>query len=143
MQSTAKSSENEVIEAEKQYWRAVRDKDASVALRLTDDSCLVAGPQGAMRVERERLAKMMENPSCVVRRFELAEPLVNMVSNDVAVIAYKVHEQVEVDGKTMTLDAVDASTWVRRDGKWLCALHTESLAGDPYGRERSERSARK
>jgi len=35
-----------------------------------------------------------------------------------------------------TLDAADASTWVKKDGRWLCALHTESLIGDPYGRDR-------
>ena len=25
---------------------------------------------------------------------------------------------------------------MRRNGKWLCALHTESVAGDPFGRDR-------
>ena len=24
------------------------------------------------------------------------------------------------------------------DGKWLCALHTESLSGDPYGRDKTK-----
>src|SRR6266540_6516732 len=38
--------------------------------------------------------------------------------------------------KPVELDAADASTWVRRNGKWLCALHTESLKGDPFGRDR-------
>ena len=33
-------------------------------------------------------------------------------------------------------DAADASTWVRRNGRWVCALHTESLKGDPFGRDR-------
>jgi len=58
------------------------------------------------------------------------------VTDDVAVVAYKVREQLTVDGKPLTLDAADASTWVRRDGRWLCALHTESIAGDPFGRDR-------
>jgi len=39
-------------------------------------------------------------------------------------------------GKPVTLDAADASTWVKKDGRRLCALHTESLIGDPYGRDR-------
>jgi hypothetical protein len=25
---------------------------------------------------------------------------------------------------------------VRRGGRWVCALHTEAIAGDPYGRDR-------
>jgi hypothetical protein len=28
----------------------------------------------------------------------------------------------------------DASPWVQRDRRWVCALHTESIAGDPFGR---------
>ena len=39
-----------------------------------------------------------------------------------------------VDGKPLTLEAYDSSVWVRRDGNWRCAAHTETLAGDPYGR---------
>jgi hypothetical protein len=60
-----------------------------------------------------------------------------MLGNDVAIVAYDVHEDLTVDGKRVSLDAADTSTWVRRSGSWVCALHTESLRGDPYGRDRS------
>jgi hypothetical protein len=30
-----------------------------------------------------------------------------------------------VDGKKLTLEAADASTWVRDGDGWACALHTE------------------
>ena len=46
------------------------------------------------------------------------------------------NERVAVDGETVHVEANDASVWVRRDGEWLCAMHTESLAGDPFGRDR-------
>jgi hypothetical protein len=41
-----------------------------------------------------------------------------------------------VDGKPVTLDAADASIWVQRDGRWVCALHTESIGGGPFGRDK-------
>jgi hypothetical protein len=63
-------------------------------------------------------------------------PEVRLLGGDVAVLAYTVHEELTVEGKRVTLDAADASTWVRRDGRWVCALHTESLRGDPFGRDR-------
>lgn len=31
-------------------------------------------------------------------------------------------------------EAFDSSVWVHRIGHWVCAVHTESLAGDPFGR---------
>jgi hypothetical protein len=37
----------------------------------------------------------------------------------------------------VTIDAADASTWIRRGGRWLCAMHSESIFGDPFGRDRS------
>jgi hypothetical protein len=41
-----------------------------------------------------------------------------------------------VEGKPATLEAYDASMWTRKDGHWLCTLHTESIAGDSFGRDR-------
>jgi hypothetical protein len=37
--------------------------------------------------------------------------------------------------KDQDVDAADSSTWVHRDGRWLCALHTEAIAGAPFGRD--------
>ena len=59
-----------------------------------------------------------------------------MLNDDVAIVPYKVHEELTVDGEPVSIDAADACTWVRRNGRWLCALHTESIAGDPFGRDR-------
>jgi hypothetical protein len=39
-----------------------------------------------------------------------------------------------VDGEKVKLDAFDSSVWMRRDGEWVCVVHTESLAGDAFGR---------
>jgi hypothetical protein len=68
--------------------------------------------------------------------FDESNAQVRMLSDDVAIVAYKVNERVTVDGKKLPVEAHDASVWVKRDGKWLCALHTESLSGDPYGRDK-------
>ena len=53
---------------------------------------------------------------------------VRLLGDDVAIVAYTVREELTVDGKPLTLEAADSSTWVRRDGRWVCALHTEALA---------------
>jgi hypothetical protein len=43
---------------------------------------------------------------------------------------------MDVEGKPLTLKAADTTTWVCKHGKWLAALHTESVLGDPFGRDR-------
>jgi hypothetical protein len=63
---------------------------------------------------------------------------VSLLNDSVALVAYKVHEDLTVDGKKVGMDAADTPVWVRIDGQWRCAMHTESLAGDPYGRDRKK-----
>jgi hypothetical protein len=132
-----RSVEKELLELERQYWQAIKDKDVDAAMRLTDESCIVTGAQGVGRMDRRSLGAMLKAAPYTLERFELGDDAeVSLLGDDVAVLAYKVHEELTVDGKPVVLDAADASTWVRRDGRWLCALHTESLLGDPFGRDR-------
>jgi len=110
------------------------------ALKLTNDPCIVTGAQGVARVDKPTFKKMMETGTWELHDFEFQNVHVQQISDDVAVIGYKVREKLTVDGKPLTVDAADASTWVRKDGHWLCALHTESVSGDPYGRDRQRAS---
>jgi uncharacterized protein (TIGR02246 family) len=128
--------ENELLDLERQFWKAIQEKDAQTVMGLTDDECIVTGAQGVGRIDRKTVAAMIANATYTLHDFELTDAQVRPIADDVAVVAYKVHEKLTVDGKPVEFDAADASTWVRRDGKWLCALHTESIAGDPYGRDR-------
>jgi uncharacterized protein (TIGR02246 family) len=137
------NDEQVVADAERQYWQAIKDEDVEAASRLTDESCLVAGSQGVGRIGREALVAMMKAPTWTLKEFDLSDVDVHLVTPDVAVVAYKVHEELVVDGKSLSLDAADASTWLRRDGRWVCALHTESILGDPFGRDRKAPAAPK
>ena len=130
--------EKELVSLERQFWQALKEKNVDAALALTDDPCIVTGAQGVARINRAAFEKMMTGASWTLRSFELDDKdvQVRMLGNDVGLVAYKVREQLTVDGVPVTLEASDASTWVRRDGHWLCALHTEAVAGDPFGRDR-------
>lgn len=124
----------ELIDLEKQYWTAIKEKDAAKAASMSDDPCVVAGAQGASAVDRKTLTTMLSGGQFDLDEFTLDNVLVHAVTDDVAIVAYQVTEKLRVEGEAVTLNAFDTSVWVRRDGKWLCALHTESLKGDPYGR---------
>lgn len=126
----------ELLDLETQFWTAMKEKDVDAAMRLTDEECIVTGAQGVGRIDRETMGDMLRNASYTLHSFELTKPEVRKLRDDVAVLAYTVVEELTVDGKDVKLEAADASTWVRRGGRWQCALHTESIAGDPFGRDR-------
>lgn len=129
--------EAELLDLENRYWQAIKDQDVDAAMSLTDDPCIVTGAQGIGLIDRKTLAAMMKATAYTLNRFVLKDGAqVRLLRDDVAIVAYQVHEELTVDGKPVTLDAADSSTWVRRDGRWLCALHTEAIAGDPFGRDR-------
>jgi hypothetical protein len=135
---TSKSTEQEIVQLEKEYWQGLKDKDVATCERLTDFPCLVAGAHGIARVPKEKFRGIMESGNYTLDEFELKESEVRMLTDDVAIHAYKVHEDLTVDGQPVTLDASQSSTWIRRNGRWACALHTESILGDPYGRDRKK-----
>jgi uncharacterized protein (TIGR02246 family) len=135
--------EAQLIDCEKQYWQAIKDKDVAAAMRLTDDSCIVIGAQGVARISRDAFAGMLQAGGWTLHQFTLSEVQVRVLSEDVAIVAYKVKELLTVEGKSVTVEAADASAWVKRDGQWMCALHTEALSGDPFGRDRQPTAAKK
>jgi ketosteroid isomerase-like protein len=129
---------DELLALEKRYWQAMKDQDVQTALDLTDDPCIVTGAQGVARIDRDRFGDVMQATNARIEDVYI-NPDVQVVplGPDAAVLAYTVHERLTVDGKSVTIDAADASTWVRRGGRWRCAVHTESIQGDPFGRDRT------
>jgi uncharacterized protein (TIGR02246 family) len=129
--------EQDLLALERRYWQALKDKDVAGALELTDEPCLIAGAQGVARVDRSAYQSMMDNAAWEIVDFEIGGDVqVRVFGEDTAIVAYTVREELVVEGEPVTMSAADASTWVRRDGRWRCALHTESIRGDPIGRDR-------
>ncbi len=135
--------EAQLLDHEKQYWQAIKDKDVQAAMRLTDEPCIVTGAQGVARIDRKAFAGMLQAGGWTLHEFTISDSQVRVLSEGVAVVAYKVKELLTVDGKSVTIEAADSSTWVRRDGQWMCALHTEALLGDPFGRDKQQSAAPK
>jgi hypothetical protein len=130
--------ERELLALEKRFWDTMQTKDGRTAGQMTDDGCIIVGAQGVSAIDGGKMEQMMADGKWKLERYSFDEKnaQVRFVNDDVAIVAYKVNERVVVDGKTLPVDANDSSVWVRRNGEWLCALHTESLAGDPYGRDK-------
>ena len=119
---TALGKEQQLLDVEKRFWDAMKTKNADVAGQMTDDKCIVVGAQGVSAIDPQTMSKLTTEG-----KWELQQYSFDPKNSQVRFV---------VDGKTLPIEANDSSVWVRRDGEWLCALHTESLAGDPYGRDR-------
>lgn len=132
--------EKTLFDLEKQFWQALKDGDVAAAVDLTDFPCIVTGPTGPARVDQPAFTAMMKDPRYTLEDFELDDDAeVRLLSDDVAIVAYKAHERVTVEGERLELDVADSSTWIRRAGRWVCAQHTEAIVGDPFGRDRTVR----
>jgi len=138
---SGKADTKELIELETRYWQALQDQDGETAALLSDEPSILAGARGVSSLDRKTIASMFETFQSTLESFELKSPQVRFLTSDVAVVTYTVHEELIVDGKPVVLDAADSSTWIRRDGGWRCALHSESLLGDPFGRDRKPAQA--
>jgi uncharacterized protein (TIGR02246 family) len=136
---TVQSQEHELLDVEKKFWDAMKTKDAQSAGNMTDDGCIIVGAQGVSAIDAKSMAKMTTEGKWELKQYSFDEKSqqVRFLTDDIAIVAYKVNEDVVMDGNTIPLEANDASVWVRRDGEWRCALHTESVAGDPFGRKKS------
>ncbi|MDF3032113.1 MAG: hypothetical protein K0R03_2671 [Moraxellaceae bacterium] len=124
----------ELMALEKKYWNAIKDKDPKTAASLSLDPCVVVGAQGIGEFDKKTLKRMLGSATYDLKEFAFEDVHVHKVSDDVVTVIYKVKEKLSLDGNDLQLEAYDSSVWVWREGKWVCAVHTESIAGDPFGR---------
>jgi hypothetical protein len=115
---TTTITEQELLALERDYWDALKDREARTAGRMTAGDSTIVGASGVSGVDPHttRIAQLCD---------------------DAVAIMYGVHEDLEVDGKPVKLDAFDTSVWSKSDIGWTCVLHTESIAGDAFGRDRT------
>ena len=134
------ANHTELLSLERRFWDAMKTKDANVAASMTDDQCIVVGAHGVSSIDQQTMGKLTTEGKWTLEQYAFDEQnaQVRYLTDDIAIVAYKVNERVALEGKSLPIEANDASVWVRRDGEWRCALHTESLAGDPYGRDKTK-----
>lgn len=135
---TTMTKEQALLDVEHRFWDAMQKKNGEAAAEMTDDQCIVVGAQGVSAIDAKSMGKMTAEGKWELQKYTFNDTTkqIRFINDDMAIIAYTVNERIVVEGKTIDLEANDSSVWIRRDGGWKCALHTESLKGDPYGRDR-------
>jgi uncharacterized protein (TIGR02246 family) len=131
------TKEQELLALEHRFWDAMQQKDGKAAAEMTDDRCIIVGAQGVSSIDAPSMEKMTAEGKWELQRYTFNDKStqVRFIDDDTAIIGYTVNEHVVVEGKAIDLEANDASVWIRRDGRWKCALHTETPKGDPFSRD--------
>jgi len=112
-------TQNEILGLERKYWDAMKNNDVDAAVKLTKFPCVVTSPKGAQRIDEKEYRKMMESmKGDSYKEVEIENPQVDILSQDTALISYSIQH----NGMKM----LDVSTWVRENGKWACAFHSEN-----------------
>lgn len=122
-----------LIDLEKKFWQALVDQDSDSALDLLTEPALIVNSNGAFQFDHAEYRKMAEDGPMEVKSFELSDVNVLFPNESTAVLTYRARQEVlkRGDNSRDVWEVNDTSTWVRTDGKWLCAMHTETPASSP------------
>ena len=120
-----------ITRLETRFWQSMVDKDPETAMAMIADECLIAGPSGTMRIDPEKYGQMTRDGQWTLKTFEFDDLDVVFPADDVAVVAYKVHQTGDMKGEKMDLRCADTTTWVKQGGEWKCSAHTETILGQP------------
>ena len=133
-------SDQELLALERSYWDALKDHDFRTISRLTAENSTVAGASGVAGVDPRSIQKQIESAPYTIKDYRIDPQTVriNRLCDDTVAISYGVHEDLEVEGKPVKLDAFDMSVWKLTDNAWTCVLHTESIKGDAFARDRMQ-----
>jgi hypothetical protein len=131
-------SDQELLDLERSYWDALKERDFRTIGRLTAEDSTVAGASGVAGVDPRSIQKQIESAPYTIKDYRIDPQTIriNRLCDDTVSIAYAVHEDLEVDSKPVKLDAFDLSVWKQSGTGWTCVLHTESIKGDSFGRDR-------
>lgn len=121
----------EIENLERSFWQSMVDREPSVATGMITEPALMVSGHGPMTFDRAGYTKMANNEQHRLVDYTLSDMDVLFPTDNVAIATYRAHQKMEMDGKPLEFDSVDSSTWVKVDGGWKCAAHTESEAKAP------------
>lgn len=122
------TASKDLIALETRFWQSMVDEDTDAALALLDEPALMVSAHGAMKFDHAAYRQMAEKGSMVIKSFELSDMNVVFPTDDMAVLTYHAKQALAQRGKSgeTRQEMADSSVWTRKDGQWLCVMHTET-----------------
>lgn len=122
-----------LVDLEHQFWKSIVDKNADLAVSVLDEPACSVSAHGALQFDHADYRRMLEKGPVAIKSFELSEMKVLFPTQETAVVTYHVSQTVSSGDpdKDIQQEMTDSSVWVRKSGRWLCALHTETPVKEP------------
>ena len=119
--------ENQILELEKKYWKAMETRDFNTVKTLTHFPCIVAGKDGIRSVDEPSFKKMFDSgEGRQLKVLNISDAESEIIGKDNAIIGYIIELEYGVDGQKSSGKCACTSTWVKENNNWICAMHTES-----------------
>jgi hypothetical protein len=130
MENAMASPQEAIEKLEKQFWQSLVDNDAGTATGLLTEPALMVSEHGAMTFDHAGYRRMAEKGPRVLTAYELSDMQVLFPNETTAIATYHVKQEVSRrDSKESEVQEMnDSSTWIKLDGSWKCAMHTETPA---------------
>ena len=126
----ATATKDQIIALEKDYWDAIKRKDGKRTSQLSGKLALTTSARGVSPIPKAKMAQMTEDGNWTLNAYEFEDVEVVTPADDIAIVAYKVKQNVTMDGKKQDLRSADISTWVRGADGWECHAHSETFLQD-------------
>lgn len=122
------SAHSELIDLENRFWQSLVDEDTDSALAMLDEPSRMVSSHGAMEFDHAKYREMAEKGTMVVKSFELSDMQVAFPTDNTAVVTYRVKQSLAERGRSAEIqqEMADSSVWTKKNGQWLCAMHTET-----------------
>jgi ketosteroid isomerase-like protein len=122
----AQSLDKEILARETQVWKSFvgpyPNAEAFQAMITPDYLCVE--PTGILVNGAENVAELKR---LTFSSFQILDPHVRSLSRDSAFIVARVRYEGTFDGQNISAETLSSTVWVKRNGKWLAQLHTETF----------------
>lgn len=118
--------ETQIIELEKKYWQGMENHDYETVKKLTRFPCIITSNNGVQSVDEDAFKKMFESGDHKIKVIGFSDVEAQSLSENAAVIAYKIELGMEVNKQENSMKCVCTSTWVQENNNWVCVMHTET-----------------
>jgi hypothetical protein len=120
---------NDLLDIEHEFWKANLAGDGATFDRLLRDDAIGVSPWGvAGKSQAVAGINANQNP---YHAYEITEPTVVELTDESAVLTYKVHVKGSQGDAPFTVDFFATTVYVRRDGTWLAAFNQFTTPAQP------------